>query len=153
MKKLFFIVLTLLFTGPIFSQWVTKVVDNQLDEPYRIAYCLTKSQRAILKMESAPGIIALYITGSYFCDESPVVDLAFVVNGVSKKYSLLGFKSNDSRTIFLYDNLLDPENVEILQNFKKCSSIIIRINESHCTSEFHTFNMAGSSSAVEFMSK
>lgn len=153
MKK--FIVIFLIFFSalPGFSQWITKTVDNKLDPPYRIAYCGTASKRGMLKLENVEGQIAFYVTGSYFCDESPSVDISFVVNGEPKRYAITGYKSSDSRTIFLFDNLLDPENLEVLSDFKKCSSMVIRINESHCTSEFYTFVMTGSSSAVEFMSK
>lgn len=153
MKKFLFVILTLLFTSNAFSQWITKTVDNKLDLPYRIAYCKTADQRALLKMENVDGKLALYVTGSYFCDDMPSVDIALVVNGESKRYTLVGMKSSDSRTIFLYDNLLDADNLDLLSDFKKSSSMVIRINESHCRSEFYTFVMTGSTSAVEFMSK
>jgi len=153
MKKFVLIFLILFSTIPAFSQWITKTVDNKLDLPYRIAYCKTSDQRGLLKLESVDGELAFYLTGSYFCDDNPSVDIAFVVNGESKRYTLIGSKSSDSRTVFLYDNILSEDNLDLLSDFKKCSSVIIRINESYCRSEFYTFVMTGSSSAVEFMSK
>ncbi len=153
MKNILSFLFVFVFTLSGFSQWITKTVDNQIDLPYKIAYCKTANQRGLIKLENVDGELAFYLSGSYFCDEYPIVDMAFVVNGEPQRYSITGSKSSDSRTIFLFDNLLDPENLELLSNFKKCSSFVIRINESHCTSEFCTFTMTGSSSAVEFMSK
>lgn len=153
MKNIYFIILTVLSTIPSFAQWITKVVDNKLDDPYRIAYCRNTTQRVLLKLENVDGEVALYITGSYFCDEYLSVDIAFVVNGESKRYSIRGEKSSDSETVFLWDNILDPSYSDLLSDFKKCSSMIIRINESHCSGEFYTFTMTGSRSAIEFISK
>ena len=134
------------------AQWVTRNVDNKIDDPYKIAYVENTTKRALLKLEDVDGELALYVTGSYFCDDYPSVDIALMVNGEPKRYSITGSKSSDSQTIFLYDNLLEAENMELLDNFKKCSSFLIRINESHCTDEFYVFNMTGSTAAVSFMS-
>ena len=151
MKKVL-LVSGLLVSMSGFAQWVTKTVDNKIDLPYKIAYCDASSGRGLLKLEDVDGELALYVTGSYFCDDRPLVEMALIVNGETKRYGVFGTKSSDSRTIFLYDNLLEAENQELLNDFKKCSSFIIRINESHCTDETYNFNMSGSTSAISFMS-
>lgn len=152
MKKILFVILALVFAMPAYSQWVTKRVDNKIDLPYKIAYCTSSSQRGLLKMENVDGELSIYVTGSYFCDESPIVEIAFVIGSESKRYSITGNKSSDSRTVFLVDNLLSEENTEMLSDFKKCSQVVIRVNEIHCTSEMYRFTMTGSTAAVQFMS-
>lgn len=152
MKKYFFAILALIFAMPAYSQWVTKKVDNKIDLPYKIAYCTSSNQRGLLKIENVEGELSLYVTGSYFCDEVLSVDLAFVIGSETKRYSIEGYKSSDSRTVFLVDNLLAEENSEMLSDFKKCSQVVMRVNESHCTSEMYKFIMTGSTSAVQYMS-
>ena len=40
-----------------------------------------------------------------------------------------------------------------LEHFKKASSLLMRIDETHCTDNYYEFNMSGSNKAVEFISK
>lgn len=151
MKHLLFIIA--LATTTLKAQWSYQKIDNGLDEPYRIAYCVGSSNKGILKLESDDSAVALYVVGAYFCDESLTIDLGLMVNGVSKKYSFQAFKSSNSKVLFFMDNILDAEHAEFLKDFKACSSLLLRVNESHCTSEYYKFNMSGSTAALTFMSK
>lgn len=152
MKKLLFLLGAILVATPAFSQWVSKKVDNKLDLPYKIAYCASTNQEGSLKLENVDGELAFYLRGSYFCDERPTVEFACVIGEEINRYSITGSKSSDSEVVFLIDNLLDEENIAILSDIKKCSKIIMRVNESHCPDEIYTFLMSGSTSAVNFMS-
>ena len=151
MKKVLFSLLASSLSLPAYSQWVTKNVDNHIDDPYKIAYCSGTNQ-GLLKLENVGGELAFYVSGSYICEDYPVVDIGFVIGTESKKYSIKAYTSSDSHTVFIIDNLLDENNSEMLNDFKKCSSVVMRINESHCEDEYYTFNMSGSTRAVEFMS-
>jgi hypothetical protein len=152
MKKILFLLAAFLVATPAFSQWVSKKVDNKLDLPYKIAYCTSTNQKGLLKLENVGGELAFYLHGTYFCDEILTVEFACVIGEETKRYQITGSKSSDSRTVFLIDNLLDEENSELLSDIKKSSKIVMRVNESHCTSEVYTFLMSGSTSAVNFMS-
>ena len=63
---------------------------------------------------------------------------------LDQKYTIREFDDNDG----IVDDLL---NSEILEDFKACTSFIIRINESFCESETYTFNMSGSTNALNFI--
>jgi hypothetical protein len=152
MRASLFLLVIILFASPAFSQWVTKTVDNKLDPVYKIAYCRSTNEKALVKLENMDGELVFYITSGYFCDELPTVDMAFVLGNETKRYSITGYKTEDNKTIFLYDNILAEENNGLLTDFKKCSSLILRVNESHCSSEVFTFTMSGSTSAVNFIS-
>ena len=73
-----------------------------------------------------------------------------MVNNQPKKYSIEGFVSEDKTLVFLSDDLF---NDTIFQDFKQCSILKIRINESSCTNDIYTFSMTNSSSAYNFMIK
>lgn len=150
MKKLL-ILTTLFITNFAFGQWVTKTVDNKLDAPYKISYCSDVLDRAFLKLEAVGEQLSFYLGGSYFCDEMITVDIALVVNGESKRYSIEGMKSSNSKVLFLIDDLLAVEQAEFFKDFKACSSAVVRINETNCTSDIFKFNMSGSTKAVNFM--
>jgi len=147
MKNLFF---TLAFLFSIFyanSQWSYQNVDNGFDDSYRIAYT-TVSNGAILKLENLNGNILFYIQGKYYCDDYPLVNLVFVVNGVNVKYSIEGVKSDDGKAVFFMSDLTTSE---ILTSFKKCTLLKVRINESYCSSETYSFNMSKSTSALNYI--
>ena len=150
MKKLL-ILTTLFITNFAFGQWVTKTVDNKLDAPYKISYCSDVLDRAFLKLEAVGEQLSFYLGGSYFCDDMITVDIALVVNGESKRYSIEGMKSSNSKVLFLIDDLLAVEQAEFFKDFKACSSAVVRINETNCTSDIFKFNMSGSTKAVNFM--
>lgn len=152
MKKLLFFAV-IFMTNMAYSQWVFQTVDNGIDVPYKIAYNSSSDKKAILKMEQSREGVALYVSGSYFCDESPSIDVALMVNSEPQRYRFYGFKSSDNETVFILLNMLESEQAQFLRDFKASTKFIVRINETHCTSDIFTFNMMNSTKAFEFMAK
>jgi hypothetical protein len=149
MKRIILTVGALLFINGVNAQWSNKVVDNGFDDTYKI--CYTKDNNgSILKLENVDGKIIFYIQGSYFCSEAPVVDVSFLVGGEWKKYSFIAIKSGQSDALFIIEDLLNDSSVI---DFKNCSFIKLRVNEEYCDTEIYQFNMAGSTSALNFISK
>lgn len=147
MKKLFLTIVLLLSLSSAFSQWSYQLVKNDFDDPYRIAYT-SENNDAILKLENVDGSIFFYVQGGYYCDENPSVDLVFVVNGQNIKFNIEGFVSSSKDVLFFTTDLVNSEMVE---SFKKCSLVKIRVNESTCTNEIYSFNMGRSTSALNFI--
>ena len=150
-KTLIFTLLLMLSANKSYSQWVTKIVDNKLDAPYKISYCTEPLNKVFLKLEVVGEELSFYLGGSYFCDEMITVDIALVVNGEPKRYTIEGMKGSNSKVLFLVDDLLAVEQAEFFKDFKACSSAVVRINETNCTSDIFKFNMSGSTKAVNFM--
>jgi hypothetical protein len=147
MKKILF-TLTLLFSVSLaFSQWGYELVKNDFDDPYRIAYTPVNNG-SILKLENLSGSVFFYIQGGYFCDEYPTVDLVFVVNGVNSKYSVEGIRNEANDVVFISTDIV---NEEFYNDFKKCSTIKIRVNETSCGTETYSFNMSKSTSALNYI--
>jgi hypothetical protein len=147
MKNLFF---TLTFLFSIFyasSQWSYERVDNGFDDPYRIAYTKVNNN-AILKLENVGGSIAFYLQGKYFCDPYPMVEMSFLVGSEYKKFYVEGVLNDDSDCIFL---LNDINGSNILDAFKSCSIMKLRVNDTDCSTEIYTFNMTKSSSAFTYI--
>jgi len=142
------LILFLLLALNINAQWVNKTVNNDFDDPYRICYT-APNNGVILKLENVEGLISFYLSGGYYCDESPVVDLSFIVNGVAKKYSRECSISSDNKIVWLINDLLIEE---MLTDFKNCNTLKVRVNDYTCSSEIYSFNMSGSSSAINFIS-
>jgi hypothetical protein len=147
MKKLFFTALTFLCVSISFSQWKMRSVDNGFDEPYKIALT-AKNNGSFLKLENVEGDIFFYIQEGYFCDEEPLVELVFVVNGQNVKYSIYASNNSEGDCVFFCTDLM---NNEMLNAFKKCSSVKIRINQDYCDTYVYTFNMSQSTSALNFV--
>jgi hypothetical protein len=131
------------------AQWTYKNVDNGIDEPYKICYTEADNY-ARLKLEKYNDGVMFYISGTYFCEEFPKADVVFTVSGVTKKYQVVGARSEDSKIVFL---AFDISEESFLEDFKQASSVKVRVNETYCTTDVFTFNMANSKSALEFMLK
>ena len=101
-----------------------------------------------MKLENVDGSIFFYVQGGYYCDENPSVDLAFLVNGVNVRYNIEGFVNSSKDALFFTTDLI---NSEMLESFKKCSLVKIRVNESTCTNEIYSFNMGRSTSALNYI--
>jgi hypothetical protein len=146
MKKIM-IIIALALSLNVSAQWTNKSVNNGFDDPYRICYT-AENNGAILKLENIDGSIYFYLQGGYTCDEDPVVDLSFLVNGSYVKYSEPMVVSDSRKIIWIVDNLLESN---ILNDFKLCTSLKIRVNDISCSSEIFTFNMSGSTSALKYI--
>jgi hypothetical protein len=149
MKKLVLSVAVVLASMTAKAQWVYQKVDNGIDNPYKIAYTNNEGE-ATLKIENLDGELAFYITGSYFCEDKPKVDIVFVVNGENKKYQITASKSKSSKTVYLTFDLIKEVYAE---DFKNASSVKVRVNETYCTTDVFTFGMEKSKLAIEFMLK
>ena len=129
------------------AQWTNKTINNGFDDPYRICYTATNNL-GYLKLENVDGQIYFYLTGKYCCDESPVVNLSFIVNGVTVKYFCTANVSDDKETVWILEDFL---NSTVVESFKNCSSLNIRVNDTVCNEEIYSFNMSGSTSALNFI--
>jgi len=129
------------------AQWTYKTVNDDFDGLFKVAYTETNND-AYLKMELSDGDVAFFIKGGYYCDEKPLVDLVFLVNGQPKKYTVTGFTSEDKRIVFL-DLYLNKS--EMLESFKNASTLKVRINQDVCTDDIYTFDMKNSTAAFNFI--
>jgi hypothetical protein len=149
MRKLIFSVSMLLSVSNAFSQWMTKAVDNGLDNPYKIAYCDSKQTDTFYaKLEKTSKGTAFYVSGGYFCEDAILVDLAFKVDGEWKKYQFVGYTSSSKKSLFIIDDLTTQT---CLEDFKSATDMVMRINDNVCGSDDYTFNMANSTSSYNFV--
>ena len=150
MKKVINLVLAVLTVGTLNAQWAYKTVNNGFDTPYKVAYTPTSNgaEAYMLFVDSA---VVLEISGGYYCDEEPSVDVVLVVNGVDNKFAFEGYKGGSSDVVYItWDMELHPE---FLNAFKLASTMKVRINESYCTTEVYTYKMTNSKAAFEYMIK
>jgi len=129
------------------AQWVNKTINNGFDEPYRICYTATNNL-GYLKLENVDGQIYFYLNGKYCCDDSPVVNLSFIVNGVTVKYYCTANVGDNKDVVWILEDFL---NSTVVESFKNCSTLNIRVNDTVCNEEIYSFNMSGSTSALNFI--
>lgn len=151
MKRFNLLTALLLLTNWSYSQWITRHIDNGLDKPYRIAYCEDVKGNGFLKLEESDYTIAFYVTGGYHCSEKPIIDLAFKVKDEYTRYTIVGKKSRDSKTVFIIMDLTEEEQKNFLNDFLNASSMVMRINEETCTDDYYAFDMTNSTKAFYFM--
>lgn len=147
MKKMILTVATVLTVGLANAQWTKKTVNNGLDEPYKICYTEVNNG-AFLKLEGDTSKVLFYVSGGYYCEDSPLVNISFLVNNQWVKHSLWGNRSNNNKTVFFS---FDLANEPYFKDFLNASSVKVRINESYCDSEIYEFNMSGSTAAFNFI--
>lgn len=151
MKKILTMAVCFIILNTAFGQWVYKEVNNGFDDSYKIAYSINSETQAILKMEKTKNDISLYITGGYFCNEVLLVDVSLKIGDEFHKYKFKCFKSRDSKTVFILDDLLSEKRKDFLDNFNISNFILIRVNETYCSTSYFTFDMTNSQNAVNFL--
>ena len=129
------------------AQWTNKTINNGFDEPYKICYTATNNL-GYLKLENVDGQIYFYLNGKYCCDDSPVVNLSFIVNGVTVKYYCTANVGDNKDIVWILEDFL---NSNVVESFKNCSTLNIRVNDTVCNEEIYSFNMSGSTSALNFI--
>lgn len=129
------------------AQWTNKTINNGFDEPYRICHTATNNL-GFLKLENVDGQIYFYLDGKYCCDDSPVVNLSFIVNGVTVKYYCTANVGNNKDVVWILEDFL---NSTVVESFKNCSTLNIRVNDTVCAEEIYSFNMSGSTAALNFI--
>jgi hypothetical protein len=147
MKKLILSLASMMVLSISHSQWSYKTINNNFDDPYKIAYT-AENNGAILKLEKVGDEVYFYITGGYYCDEDPIVDLVFIVNGKDVKFYAESSVSSDNETVFIMNDILTSN---LLDPFKNCTSIRVRVNDFTCDTEVYFFNMKGSTAALNFI--
>lgn len=129
------------------AQWNNKVINSEFDGRFKKSICKSGNSFLTLeKSENGTPFLALY--GSFFCDDTTTIDLVFVINGVNVLHSIEVFKSTDSQYYFFYDSVWTEE---FTKDFKNASKCLIRTNQTHCTDDVFTFNMSGSTAALNFI--
>lgn len=146
MKKVILSVATVLITGLSMAQWTKKTVNNGFDNPYKICYSGINNG-GFLKLEGDTSGVSFYVSGGYYCEDSPLVNISFLVNNQWVKHSLWGNTTSNNKTVFFS---FDLENEPYFKDFLNASSVKIRINETYCDSEIYQFNMSGSTEAFNF---
>ena len=129
------------------AQWTNKTINNGFDEPYKICYTATNNL-GYLKLENVDGQIYFYLNGKYCCDDSPVVNLSFIVNGVTVKYYCTANVGDNKDVVWILEDFL---NSAVVESFKNCNTLNIRVNDTVCVEEIYSFNMSGSTAALNFI--
>ena len=148
MKRIFLFATAVLTAGTLNAQWSFKTVNNGFDKPYKIAYT-PENNGAEAYMLFVDSAVVLEISGGYYCDEEPNVDVVLVVNGVDNKFEFKGYKGSTSDVVYLtWDMELHPE---FLNAFKLASIMRVRINESSCDNAIYTYKMTSSKAAFDYV--
>ena len=140
-----------LMTSVVFGQWTYKTINSKSDGSFKKAYTKTNNG-GYLVMEvgdSAYNSPFLSLWGSCFCDAS-YIDFVLVVNGVNKKYKLIGIRSRDGRAYYFNTSIWTDEFIKDFKSASKCS---IRVNQDYCTDDYYQFDFSGSAAAYDFITK
>ena len=149
MKKIINFIVAILIVGTVNAQWSFKTVSNGFDDPYKIAYT-PENNGAAAYMLFVDSTVVLSIDGGYYCEEKLIVDISFMVNGTFKKYVEVATVSESNDIVWINDDLM---NSEMINDFKSCSLVKLRVNDAVCDSETYSFSMSGSTSAIIFINK
>ena len=161
MKKVKLMMTTLmmcLITSVVFGQWTYKTINSEFDGSFKRAYTETNND-GYLMMEVGDSTYigttkinrpSLCLRGSYFCDDYIYIDFVLVVNGVNKKYKLIGIRSRDGRMYWFDESIWTDEFIKDFKSASKCS---IRVNQDYCTDDYYQFDFSGSAAAYDFITK
>jgi hypothetical protein len=119
-----------------------------VDKPYKVA-STPGNNGAEAYMLFVDSSVVLEISGGYYCDEEPNVDVVLVVNGVDNKFEFEGYKGSSSDVVYItWDMELHQE---FLNAFKLASRMRVRINESKCDSSVYEYKMNNAKAAFNYI--
>ena len=161
MKKVKLMMMTLmmcLMTSVVFGQWAYKTINSEFDGSGKIAGTETNNGGYLAMGVGDSTYIGttkinrpfLFLGGSYFCDDYTYIDFVLVVNGVNKKYKLIGIRSRDGRAYYFNTSIWTDEFIKDFKSASKCS---IRVNQDYCTDDYYQFDFSGSAAAYDFITK
>ena len=130
-----------------FGQWTYKNIKSDFDGTFKKAYTETNNN-GYLMLEKGQNFPFFALRGTYFCDENTTIDIVLMCNGVNKKYEVSASKSGDSRLYYFNDDIWTDD---FIADFKSASKCLIRVNQSHCTTDYYQFKMTNSSAAYNFI--
>ena len=149
-------------TSVVFGQWTYKTVNSEFDGSFQKAYTETNNGDYLIMEVGEPtynGTIKinrpfLALRGSYFCVNSTCIDFVLVVNGVHKKYKLIGYRSSDDITYYFGESIWTDE---FIKDFKSASNCYIIVPQYDCpikyTDDYYQFDFSGSAAAYDFITK
>lgn len=145
-------ILSLLFVTVLFSeyhsQWTYKMVVDEKNEKYKIAYTATNND-GFAKLENVDNNVVFYVQGDYFCDEEPQVRIIFKVKGKATTYEFIGDVSDDHTAIFF--DWRFQTNKEAYENFKGARKMEIYVLQKKCKPRKFKFKMKDAKNAIEFI--
>jgi hypothetical protein len=159
MKKLSMIaVMMCLITNVVYSQWTYKTVKSEFDGSFKKAYTNTDNYGFLMMEVGEPNYDGdtliqrpfLALGGSYFCDDTAYIDFVFIVDGVNKKYEIIGSKSSDSTMYYFNESIWTNE---FIADFKNASKCFVRVNQDYCKKDYYQFVFSGSSASYNFIIK
>lgn len=147
MKNLIAIISILMISNLSLAQWSAKYVNNGFDDPYYIGVCYSKEDaRTLIKLEENDGEVLFYVQGSYFCNNVELVEISLTVGGENKRYAIDHvYISKDQNAIFIDPDIM---NSEMIYDFKKATTLRMRITYEYCPTDVYSFSMAGSSTCL-----
>jgi hypothetical protein len=150
MKKVINLVLAVLVTGCINAQWTYKTYNNGFDKPYKMATTPLNND-AYAYMLNVDSSVVLAIGGGYYCDDNPIVDVIFVINGEDVRFKFEGYKGQTSDVVYITWDM--ESEIGLVNAFKSASVMKVRINESYCESETYIYKMTSSRAAYDYIVK
>jgi hypothetical protein len=123
---------------------------NEIDSLIEIAKTYSEQCVNVPQLYETKIRISFYLSGGYHCDDEIPVDISFLIGGEYQKFSVRGYKSKDSKAVFLENDL---NTSEMKEAFLKASMVKLRFNESYCEKDYFEFKMTSSKAALDFVSK
>jgi hypothetical protein len=150
MKKLIILLLAMQCICTANAQWSNKIVDNNFDPIYKVSY--TEAYHNVdLRMQNIDGEISLYLTGEFWCDRNPLIELSFLVRDQRKYYSFIGTVVGDFMNVLALSYDIQAES--FLEDFKYSRELKIIVQQEECFNEFYEYDMTGSAYAIKFLNK
>ncbi len=147
MKKISILIFLAVIGFTASAQWTYKTINSEFDGKFKKAY-VKSGNYAYLGMEQGDNVPMIYLNGSYFCDDEAIIEIVLHVNGTTIKYDIDAIKSSDNRSYYISDNIWTEE---FIQNFKLATKCNIRVTQDHCSTDYYSFNMSGSTAAFNFI--
>ena len=146
MKKVINLVLAVLTVGTLNAQWTYR-------ESAGSKYIMTtEDDGATAMVSNFDGELTLWLSGFYYCDESPETYVYLYKGDVKlsdKKYKAR--KGNEGKSLYIDFNL--GKDTTFMKSFIEAESLVVLVYESYCDDSSFGYKITNTKAAIEYLLK
>jgi hypothetical protein len=148
MKKLIMTLLAVQIVCIVNAQWYNKTVDNDFDPIYRVSY--TEEYHSVdLRMQNVENRVSLYLTGDFWCEDAPIIELSFLIRQERVYHELQGTTIGEFKNVLIVSS--DLERSDFFEDLKHSKELKLIIHQKDCPNQFYKYDMTGINQAIRFL--
>jgi hypothetical protein len=102
-----------------------------------------------LRMQNVDNRVSLYLTGEFWCDDAPIIELSFLIRQERVYHELQGTTIGEFKNVLIVSS--DLERSDFFEDLKDSKELKLIIHQKDCSNKFVKYDMTGIKQAIRFL--